>query len=270
MLATDETGTASAAPTLLEVKGLGKSYGQGDKAVTVLDSLDLSITPGEFVCIVGPSGCGKTTLLNCLSGLMPPTRGSLVFEGKPIQGPPEKMAVVFQDYTRSLLPWMTITQNVELPLRKRLGKAERLARVREALASVGLAGHESKYPWQLSGGMQQRVAIARALAFKPDVLLMDEPFAAVDAQTRIELEDLMLEVQREYGVTVVFVTHDIDEAIYLASRVVVLSGSPTTVRDLVEVGLPSPRDQVETKAVPEFSELRGHVFNLIKEAKRPG
>lgn len=268
MLIADEVASAQEPSTMLEVTGLGKSYGTGDRAVTVLDSLDLSVAQGEFVCIVGPSGCGKTTLLNCLSGLMPPTRGTLVFEDQPIQGPPEKMAVVFQDYTRSLLPWMTITQNVEIPLRKRLGKAERRQRVQEALTSVGLAGHEAKYPWQLSGGMQQRVAIARALAFKPDVLLMDEPFAAVDAQTRIELEDLMLAVQREYGVTIVFVTHDIDEAIYLASRVVVLSGSPTTVRDLVTVDLPMPREQAATKAEPTFSELRGHVFNLIKEAKQ--
>jgi NitT/TauT family transport system ATP-binding protein len=256
------------AAALLEVRGLGKSYVRARESTDVLDSIDLSVHEGEFVCVVGPSGCGKTTLLNCLSGLLRPSRGELLFEGVPITGPPENLAVVFQDYTRSLLPWMTNEQNVDLPLRKHLAKGERRVRVREALAHVGLSGNESVYPWQLSGGMQQRVAIARALAFQPDIMLMDEPFAAVDAQTRIELEDLMLAVQAQYGGTVVFVTHDIDEAIYLATKVVVLSGSPTTVRDVVEVDLPTPRDQVETKAEPRFSELRGHVFKLIQEAKR--
>lgn len=253
---------------VLDAQGLSMSYGSGPSLSQVLGNVSFRIAPGEFVCVVGPSGCGKTTLLNCLSGLQPPTGGQVVFEDAPVTAPPDKMVVVFQDYSRSLLPWMSIEKNIALPLRNRFVKSQLTSRVDQSLHDVGLEGQGAKYPWELSGGMQQRAAIARALAFQPDVMLMDEPFAAVDAQTRIDLEDLMLRVQHEYGMTVVFVTHDIDEAIYLSSRVVVLSGTPTTVRDVVTVDLPSPRDQVATKANTQFSNLRGHVFNLIREAKQ--
>ncbi|KAE8765612.1 ABC transporter ATP-binding protein [Georgenia thermotolerans] len=263
------TGDASGTTTpVLEVHHLAKSYGEGPTASSVLADIDFTVRPGEFVSIVGPSGCGKTTLLKCLSGLLDPSSGSVVFEGEEIDGPPAKMTVVFQDYSRSLLPWMTVEQNIDLPLRRKFSKEERARFVAEALENVGLAGTGAKYPWQMSGGMQQRAAIARALAYQPDVLLMDEPFAAVDAQTRIDLEDLMLTVQEKYDTTVVFVTHDIDEAIYVASRVIVLSGTPTTVREVLDVDLPRPRDQIETKALPRFNELRAHLFRLIKEAKR--
>lgn len=268
ILGTPATSATSATPAgpVLEARHLAKSYGSGSAATTILSDIDFSVEAGEFVSVVGPSGCGKTTLLKCLAGLMPATEGSVVFEGETITRPPAKMTVVFQDYSRSLLPWMTVERNIELPLRKRLPKQERRALVNEALESVGLGGAGHKFPWQMSGGMQQRAAIARALAYQPDVMLMDEPFAAVDAQTRIELEDLMLEVQRKYRTTVIFVTHDIDEAIYVASRVIVLSGSPTSVREVLPVDLPWPRDQVETKALREFSDLRGHLFGLIKAA----
>jgi NitT/TauT family transport system ATP-binding protein len=190
-----------------------------------------------------------------------------VFEGEEVTEPPAKLAVVFQDYSRSLLPWMTVWQNVELPMKNKFAKAERPSRIESVLEAVGLAGKGGLYPWQMSGGMQQRAAIARGLAYQPDVLLMDEPFAAVDAQTRIELEDLVLRVRAEFDTTVVFVTHDIDEAVYLADRVIVLSGAPTTVSRNLAVGLPRPRNQRDTKLLPDYARLRAEVFELIQSAK---
>ncbi len=188
-------------------------------------------------------------------------------DGELVTAPPERLAVVFQDYSRSLLPWMSVLKNVLLPLRaKAITRETRLQRAREALKAVGLAGTEDRYPWQLSGGMQQRVAIARALAYQPEALLMDEPFASVDAQTRADLEDLILRVRTQFGVTVVLVTHDIDEAVYLADEVIVLGGSPTRVRERIHVPLPQPRDQIATKSLPAFAELRGRVLGLIRAA----
>jgi NitT/TauT family transport system ATP-binding protein len=249
----------------LEVEGLKKTYGSGDSAVRAIGDLTFEVSQGEFVCIVGPSGCGKTTLLKCLCGLLTPTAGTASLHGKSIDGPPESMALVFQDYSRSLMPWMTISSNVKLPLlASGLSKAERNARAREALEAVSLPDAGHMYPWQLSGGMQQRAAIARALAYKPRLLLMDEPFASVDAQTRADLEDLVLRVHAEFGITVLFVTHDIDESVYLADRVIVLTHRPTTVREVVPVTLPRPRDQLKTKELREFAHLRGHVLRLIR------
>jgi NitT/TauT family transport system ATP-binding protein len=249
----------------LEVLQLSKTYGSGNSAVEAIGELTFAVEPGEFVCIVGPSGCGKTTLLRCLSGLLRPTAGSARLEGWPIDGPPDRLALVFQDYSRSLLPWMTVRGNVTLPLlAKRMRKPERTRLAVEALASVGLDGFADAHPWQLSGGMQQRVAIARALAYQPRLLLMDEPFASVDAQTRADLEDLVLQVHARLGITVVFVTHDIDESIYLADRVIVLTQRPTRVKEIVSVKLPRPRDQIATKALAEFTDLRSHLFQLIK------
>lgn len=260
-----EANDITSAP--LVVKDLHVTYGAGDRASRILAGVDFSVSSGEFVCVVGPSGSGKTTLLRCIAGLQTPTSGGTVFEGTPVTEPPQKMAVVFQDYSRSLLPWMHVGANVELPLRRHFAKAERRSRAQSALESVGLGGKEALYPWQLSGGMQQRVAIARGLAYQPDVLLMDEPFAAVDAQTRIDLEDLVLRVRDEYDMTVLFVTHDIDEAVYLGSRVIVLSGAPTKVTTDINVDLPTPRDQRATKALPRYAELRNQVFSLIQDAK---
>lgn len=249
----------------LEVKGLRKVYGSGESAVVAIRDLTFDVERGEFVCIVGPSGCGKTTLLKCLAGLLQPTEGSAFLEGDRIDGPPEGLALVFQDYSRSLLPWMTVWRNVTLPLiANHVPKAERTRRATEALEAVGLKDFTQVHPWQLSGGMQQRVAIARALAYQPRLLLMDEPFASVDAQTRGDLEDLVLRVHEEFGITVVFVTHDIDESVYLASRVVVLDDRPTSVSDIVPVPLPRPRDQAGTRELPEFGRLRSQVFRMIK------
>ncbi|HEY6033744.1 MAG TPA: ABC transporter ATP-binding protein [Kofleriaceae bacterium] len=232
---------------MLEISGLGKTYGSGAKAVHAVGDVEFSVDEGEFVCVVGPSGCGKTTLLKCIAGLLRPTRGEVTLRGRRVTGPPEEMALVFQDYSRSLLPWASVRDNVLLPLRhKKLSRGQRNDLVVEALDAVGLYGFSGHYPWQLSGGMQQRVAIARALAYQPSILLMDEPFASVDAQTRGELEDLVLRVREKYGITILFVTHDIDESVYLADRVVVLTHSPTEVKEIVPVDLPRPRDQITT------------------------
>jgi len=246
---------------MLRIENLAKSYGDNP----AIGDVSFEVSEREFVCVVGPSGCGKTTLLKCMSGLLAPTAGRVLLHGKPVLQPPEEMALVFQEYSRSLLPWMSVRSNVTLPLRhKKLDKAERARLVEQAVEAVGLAGHLDRYPWQLSGGMQQRVAIARALAYQPQILLMDEPFASVDAQTRADLEDLILEVRERYDVTIVFVTHDIDESVYLSDRIVVLTPSPTTVKEILQVELPRPRDQVETKELPDFAHLRAHVYRLIK------
>jgi NitT/TauT family transport system ATP-binding protein len=250
---------------MLEIRGLAKTYGTGATATHAVGNVSFSIEDGEFVCVVGPSGCGKTTLLKCIGGLLRPSGGEVLLHGSPVTGPPEQMALVFQEYSRSLMPWMSVRNNVLLPLRhKRLPKRERNSLVEDALGAVGLVGFMDRYPWQLSGGMQQRVAIARALAYQPSILLMDEPFASVDAQTRSDLEDLVLQVRQEFGITILFVTHDIDESVYLSDRVVVLTHSPTEVKEEISVPLPRPRDQIATKATPEFARLRAHVYRLIK------
>jgi len=224
---------------------------------------------GELVCIVGPSGCGKTTLLKCLSGLLPPTAGTVQLDGVEVTAPPKKMAVVFQEYGRSLFPWLTVADNVALPLKAQgIGKAARAEAVDRAVEEVGLAHALHKYPWQLSGGMQQRVAIARAVAYQPEVLIMDEPFAAVDAQTRADLEDLVRRVWKDLGVTVLFVTHDIDESVYLGGRVLMLTSSPTSIQEDLAIDLPAERDQLTTRALPRFTELRTHVYEQIQRAKR--
>jgi NitT/TauT family transport system ATP-binding protein len=250
---------------MLEIKNLAKTYGTGATATHAVGDVSFSIDEGEFVCVVGPSGCGKTTLLKCIAGLLRPSAGEVLLRGARVTGPPERMALVFQEYSRSLMPWMSVRNNVLLPLRhKKLSKNERRALVEEALGAVGLIGFMDRYPWQLSGGMQQRVAIARALAYQPQILLMDEPFASVDAQTRGDLEDLVLQVRDEFGITILFVTHDIDESVYLSDRVVVLTHSPTEVKEVIPVALPRPRDQIATKELAEFARLRAHVYRLIK------
>lgn len=250
---------------MLEVNGLRKAYGDGPDAHVAIDRLDLTVRDGEFVCLVGPSGCGKTTLLRCLSGLMPPTEGRVTLSGTPVTEPPDELAFVFQDFSRSLLPWMSVEGNVTFPLQYNgVPKDRRRATAQEALESVGLAGAAGRYPWQLSGGMQQRVALARAIAYRPRIFLMDEPFASVDAQTRADLEDLTLRLRTELGLTVLLVTHDIDEAIYLADRVVALSTAPSRVEAEYDVPLPVPRDQIETKNHADFGRLRAHVFGVVR------
>jgi NitT/TauT family transport system ATP-binding protein len=255
---------------MLDVRGLRKVYEGHGRHVEAVRDLTFSLDAGELVCLVGPSGCGKTTLLKCIAGLLEPTSGEVLLQGDRITGPPPGMAVVFQEYGRSLFPWLRVRDNVELPLRqkKHLTKARRRELVEHALHAVGLEDAAGAYPWQLSGGMQQRVAIARAVAYEPEVLLMDEPFAAVDAQTRADLEDLIRRLWQELGVTVLFVTHDIDEAVYLGERVVILSSSPTVVQEQLTIDLPAERDQLHTRADPRFTELRTRVYEQIQAAKR--
>ncbi|GAA1246465.1 ABC transporter ATP-binding protein [Pseudonocardia aurantiaca] len=251
---------------LLSVQRLTKSYPVPEGRRTVVEDLDLDVRPGEIVTIVGPSGAGKTTLLRCIAGLLPASSGQVVIGGRPVTGPPEQLAVVFQDYSRSLMPWLSVRHNVELPLRgKNVPRDERRRRVTDALADVGLGHTAEQHPWQLSGGMQQRVAIARALAYRPQAMLMDEPFASVDAQTRADLEDLVLDLRQRLDITILLVTHDIDEAVYLGDTVVVLGGRPTRVRERLTVPLGRDRDQATTKALPEFVRLRTHILTGIRE-----
>ena len=258
----------SAPSPMLSVQGLKKVYQVGDGEVEAVRDLTFDVAEGELVCLVGPSGAGKTTLLKCIAGLLTPTDGVVQLAGKTVTEPPKAMAVVFQEYGRSLFPWMTVRDNVELPLKnQRVPKAERERLVNDALAAVELSHVPKSYPWQLSGGMQQRVAIARAVAYQPKVMLMDEPFAAVDAQTRADLEDLIRSIWKKLGVTILFVTHDIDESVYLGERVIMLSNSPTVVQDDLKIDLPEQRDQLETRSSPRFTELRSRVYEQIQLAK---
>lgn len=254
---------------VLSVRGLKKVYKTDAGEVEAVRNLTFDLKRGELACLVGPSGSGKTTLLKCIAGLMTATEGKVLLDGTAVAGPPKKMAVVFQEYGRSLFPWMRVRENVELPLKnQRIDKDERDKLVDDALEAVGLSHVPQSYPWQLSGGMQQRVAIARAVAYQPEVLLMDEPFAAVDAQTRADLEDLIRSVWRKLGVTVLFVTHDIDESVYLGERIIILSNSPTVVQENLVVDLPDERDQLNTRSLPRFTELRHHVYEQIQLAKQ--
>ncbi|WP_157245294.1 ABC transporter ATP-binding protein [Nonomuraea typhae] len=250
--------------TALQVRNLSKTYGEGHAA---LHNLSFEVKEGELLSIVGPSGCGKTTLLKCVAGLIPATRGQVSVHGREVTGVPDGLAVVFQDYGRSLFPWMKVGANIAFPLEtSRLPKGEIRERVEHSLAAVGLDGKAERYPWQLSGGMQQRVAIARALAYRPQVLLMDEPFASVDAQTRSGLEDLTRRVHLEFGMTIMFVTHDIDESVYLADRLIVLRRSPGSVLAELVIELPRVRDQIATKSLPAFVRQRSEVAQHIKDA----
>ena len=295
---------------MLEVTSLTRAFGNH----LAIADISMQVAEGEMVTIVGPSGCGKSTLLRCVAGLLPPTSGQVVLNGVPVTRVPDRLAVVFQDYSRSLYPWLSVAANVALPLLaatrrgndrgSRRGRAVRDPAVRDraasqravsqravsqravsqravsqraarravalaALESVGLGGFADRYPWQLSGGMQQRVAIARALACEPVLLLMDEPFGAVDAQTREDLEDLLLRVQAERHITTLLVTHDIDESVYAGDRVIVLTRGPGRVRAEVAVDLPAPRDQITTKERREFARLRAEVSRLVRGTPAP-
>lgn len=266
-MATTETAEPEGTP-MLEVTGLGHTY-SGKQRHTAMTDLSFTVASGELACIVGPSGCGKSTLLRCIAQLIRPSHGDVRLHGDLIRDVPEDLAVVFQDYSRSLFPWMSVRSNIEFPLRSRgVGKAERRRRADETLEWVGLAASAKKYPWQLSGGMQQRVAIARALACKPALLLMDEPFASVDAQTRFELEDLLLQVRKEQDTTVLLVTHDIDESVYLSDRVLVLSKSPASIVADLSVDLGTERDQITTRESETFVHLRSEIARLLRDEPR--
>lgn len=248
----------------LEVAGVTKSFPSKSGSIIILDSVNLTLRPGEIVAISGRSGVGKSTLLRIIAGLDGPTTGSIHIFEQPVRGPHPAMGYVIQDYSRALLPWLTVGRNVALPLRARgVPKIQSRERVSEILRRVGLQGSEELFPWQLSGGMQQRVAIARALVVAPQLLLLDEPFASVDAQTRFELEDLVLDIAREDAMAVLLVTHDVDEALYMADRVIVMAGSPATNTAEYPIELSRPRSQVETRATPKFLELRGQLYSVL-------
>jgi NitT/TauT family transport system ATP-binding protein len=245
-----------------ECENVSLEFSTSSGPLTVLQDVGFTVAEGEFVSIVGQSGTGKTTLLRVLGGLQQPAPGSRVLHhGTPVTGPPSGVIAVFQDYRGSLLPWRTVERNVMLGLEATLDAAERRERCQSALELVGLADRAKDYPWRLSGGMQQRVQIARALAMRPRVLLMDEPFGALDAMTKAQLQDELQTVHKLTGATIVFVTHDIEEAVYLSDRVLVLADRPARIATEVTINLPRPRDQITTRELPEYLEFR-HTAHL--------
>jgi NitT/TauT family transport system ATP-binding protein len=232
---------------------------------TIIEKLDLEVRPSEFLCIVGASGCGKTTALRLAAGLYQPTSGAVTFDDQPVLEPRREVAIVFQDYGKALLPWRTAHGNVSLALEARgVPVRERRGRIEQLLRQVGLRGHADKFPTEMSGGMQQRLQIARCLAQEPTTLLMDEPFGALDAMTRQALQDEVLSLTAASNTTVIFVTHDLDEAIYLGDRVIGLLPHPGRIGIEVAVNLPCPRDQLATREHPEFLRLRRQLFDFIK------
>jgi len=248
------------------LQNVGKVFDDGSgKSLVAIDNISLEATAGEFLAIVGPSGCGKSTLLKIIAGLIEPTSGIVTQNGRPVSGPPAGFVYLFQQYSRSLFAWRTVLANVMFPLERTMGgrRGEIRETCRRFIEQVGLAGFEDKYPWQLSGGMQQRVAIARALAAGPDVLLLDEPFSAVDALTRMELQTLVLELCQRNKFTAILVTHDVEEAVFMADRVAVLTKRPTRVAEILPIDLERPRHQLRTREQPRFLELRHHLMTAL-------
>ena len=244
-----------------------RNVGLDIAGVAILQGLDFTITKGEFVCVVGPSGCGKTTILRLLAGLLRPSSGTVEHNARAIDGPAADIAVVFQDYGRALLPWRTVAGNVSLALEARgMTRAQRPGRIVSLLQTVGLQNYADCFPSQLSGGMQQRLQIARCLGQEPALLLMDEPFGALDAMTRQALQDEVLQLVAQSGMTVLFVTHDLEEAIYLGDRVIALRAHPGRVAAIFDVALPRPRDQLSTREHPAFLKLRRALFDFVRDA----
>ena len=229
----------------------------------IIENISFELHEAEFLTIVGASGTGKTTLLRMLGGLMPPSAGTVSVNGRPLDGPPENVVIVFQDYANALLPWRTVARNVALGIEKRMDRTACAVRVADALALVGLEKNAEDQPWQLSGGMQQRVQIARALALRPAVLLMDEPFGALDAMTKANLQDELLRVRERTRASFVFITHDIEEAIYLGDRIAVLNGAPGRIDQIFDIDLPHPREQIATRQSKAFLDYRYAVHSAI-------
>ncbi len=244
---------------MLAVRNVRKSFGEAADRYLALDGIDLDIAEGEFVCLLGPSGCGKSTLLNILAGFEQVSEGSVDFEGAPVRGAGKDRVMFFQDAGAALLPWLSVEENVRFALSvRKVQKAEWPATIDKVLAMVGLREHSRKFPSQLSGGMRQRLQIARALAVEPKVLLMDEPFAALDALTRRRMHGFLLEIWQRTGKTIVFVTHDIGEAVTLADRICVMSLGPgSRITEVIPVPLPRPRDLAEANAARIFKHVEG-------------
>jgi NitT/TauT family transport system ATP-binding protein len=233
----------------------------------ILQNINLDISSGKIYTIVGASGCGKTSLLRVLGGLTSATSGTIHYLSEPVKSPPDGVAFVFQDYASVLLPWRNIVKNISLGIESKLSKSDCSRRVSDALALVKLTGRELDYPWQLSGGMQQRVQLARALATNPSVLLMDEPFAALDAMTKSVLQDELLKLRDKTGVSIVFITHDIEEAIYLGDEVSLMQGPPGQIVERIQINLPQNKNQVDTRSLPQFLEYRKYIYDAIERCK---
>ena len=249
---------------LIAFRGVSLRFGEAE----ILRDINLAIREEEFVCVVGPSGCGKTTLLRLIAGLLKASAGSVTYRGRVHNSPSSDVAVVFQDYANALLPWRTAEGNVSLALEAAsVPKGERQDRIATLLRKVGLEKHAKRFPSEMSGGMQQRLQIARCLAQEPSVLLMDEPFGALDAMTRQKLQDELLTIVAQSKVTAFFVTHDLEEAIYLGDRVVALAPHPGRIARIFDVSLPRPRDQLATRERPDFLRLRHELVTFIREAE---
>jgi NitT/TauT family transport system ATP-binding protein len=257
-----DSGQKAASPAL-ECRSVTVEFFHKFNRKRIIEDISFLVRSGEFFTIVGPSGTGKTTLLRAMGGLTPTASGSVLVHGKELDAPPEDVVIVFQDYSNALLQWRTVAANVAFGIERVLDRRETQQRVRDTLALVGLEKNAEDYPWQLSGGMQQRVQIARALALRPAVMLMDEPFAALDAMTKASMQDELLRVRDRTGTSFVFITHDIEEAVYLGDRIAVLTGSPGRIDRIFEIGLPAPRDQLSTRQLPKFLEFRYAVHQAI-------
>jgi NitT/TauT family transport system ATP-binding protein len=245
----------------IEISNLRKVYHGRAGEVVALNNLDLTIDENEFICVVGPSGCGKTTVLNIIAGLEDKTAGSVKVNGEEVAGPGKGRGVVFQQY--ALFPWKTVIENVEFGLvLEKISKKERREIAERYLELVGLSKFANAYPKELSGGMKQRVAIARAYAVKPDVLLLDEPFGALDAQTRAQLQENLLHTWESERKTCFFITHDVEEAVILAQRIIIMGANPGGIREIVEVDIPYPRNQ-ETKLTPRFNEIKNEIWSKV-------
>ena len=250
----------SLAPLKIQIQKVTKAFASGGGSTPAVVDFDLDVAERELLCILGPSGCGKSTLLNIVAGFIQPTSGSVLVDGRPVTGPGAERGVVFQEYV--LFPWLTVAGNVDFgPVLRGVAAEERRRIVARYLDLVGLGGHAAKFPLQLSGGMKQRVAIARALANNPSIILMDEPFGALDAQTRETLQDELSRIQRVEHKTILFVTHSIREAVYLADRVVVMTSAPGRIKQVFSIKLPEVRDRF----TPEFTEYESAITRVVKE-----
>ena len=261
----DAMNATAGAANRIRFDGVGVDFPSANGPMTVVDGITLDIRQGEFVSIIGPSGCGKTTLMNIVGGFVQPTRGSVLLDGRPVRGPGPDRGVIFQEY--GVFPWLTVRGNIAFGLGLAANKAhahERDAIVERYLALMGLRDFADHYPKHLSGGMRQRLALARAYAVKPEFLLMDEPFGALDAQTRTAMQDLLLQVLATEGKTVLLITHSVDEAIYLSSRIVVVTARPAKVRTVIDVPFGYPRDE-RVHEDPRFAKLRAEIRALVME-----
>ncbi|MBY6264289.1 ABC transporter ATP-binding protein [Azospirillum sp. 412522] len=259
----DTVPAADAAPVQIRIRGVEKTFAVGAQKIVALQDIDLDIRKGEFVCLLGPSGCGKSTLLNAVAGFQPPTKGTVAVDGRSITEPGPDRGMVFQEY--ALFPWMTVAQNVAFGLEiKGMSKADIASRVEWLLQKLHLQDFRNRFPKDLSGGMRQRVAIARVLALDSPILLMDEPFGALDALTRRTLQDELLRIWEEVGKTILFVTHSIEESIYLADRIIVMTYRPGTIKRDVVVDMPRPRDG----SAPEFNRLKRELSQMVMEEQQ--